>query len=43
MAQKVSLAGGFALIGSVYLIAFLSAVWPMTESQPAELTDVAAK
>jgi MFS family permease len=35
MAQKVSLAGGFALIGSVYLIAFLSAVWPVGESHAA--------
>ena len=29
VAQKVSLAGGFALIGSMYLLAFLSAVWPV--------------
>lgn len=29
MAQKVSLAGGFAIIGSVYVVAFLSAVWPV--------------
>jgi DHA3 family macrolide efflux protein-like MFS transporter len=35
MSQKVSLAGGFAMIGSVYLIAFLSAVWPVGESHAA--------
>ncbi len=29
VAQKVSLAGGFAIIGSVYLVAFVSAVWPV--------------
>ena len=29
VAQKVSLAGGFALIGSMYLLAFFSAVWPV--------------
>jgi len=29
VAQKVSLAGGFAIIGSVYVLAFISAVWPV--------------
>jgi MFS family permease len=33
MAQKVSLAGGFALIGSMYLIAFLSAAWPTARAE----------
>jgi MFS family permease len=28
VAQKISLAGGFAIIGGVYLVAFLSAIWP---------------
>ena len=32
MAQKVSLAGGFAIIGFVYVVAFLSAVWPVVLS-----------
>lgn len=36
MAQKVSLAAGFALIGSVYLIAFVSAMWPVREARTAE-------
>jgi len=35
VAQKVSLAGGFAIIGSVYLVAFLSAVWPVRSETPA--------
>ena len=35
MAQKVSLAGGFALIGSMYLIAFLTAAWPVSRSLPS--------
>src|SRR5215469_2828322 len=34
MAQKVSLAGGFALIGSIYMFAFISAAWPV-ETQTA--------
>src|SRR5579864_5219399 len=34
MAQKVSLAGGFALIGSMYVFAFISAAWPV-ETQTA--------
>jgi len=29
VAQKFSLAGGFAIIGSVYVFAFISAVWPV--------------
>jgi hypothetical protein len=29
MAQKVSLAGGFALIATMYVLAFISAAWPM--------------
>jgi len=29
VAQKVSLAGGFALIGSMYILAFISAAWPL--------------
>jgi MFS family permease len=29
VAQKISLAGGFAIIGSVYLVAFISAAWPI--------------
>jgi DHA3 family macrolide efflux protein-like MFS transporter len=36
MAQKVSLAGGFAIIGAVYLVAFLSAMWPVSAETPAE-------
>src|SRR5215468_6092696 len=35
MAQKVSLAGGFAIIGSVYLVAFVSAAWQV---EPVERT-----
>src|SRR5437588_3506167 len=35
VAQKVSLAGGFAIIGSVYLVAFFSAVWPIGSEAPA--------
>ena len=35
VAQKVSLAGGFAIIGSVYLVAFVSAVWPVRSETPA--------
>jgi DHA3 family macrolide efflux protein-like MFS transporter len=30
VAQKVSLAGGFAIIGSVYVVAFVSAMWPIS-------------
>jgi MFS family permease len=29
VAQKFSLAGGFAIIGSVYVFAFISVVWPV--------------
>src|ERR1700751_2877327 len=40
MAQKVSLAGGFALIGSMYIFAFVSAAWPVGVAQPvAEAAD----
>ena len=35
VAQKVSLAGGFAIIGSVYLVAFSSAAWPIGSEAPA--------
>jgi len=35
MAQRVSLAGGFAIIGAVYLIAFVSSAWPTESTQPA--------
>ena len=31
MAQKVSLAGGFALIGAMYALAFISAAWPVEQ------------
>ena len=37
VAQKVSLAGGFAIIGSMYLLAFISAAWPL----PAEANAMA--
>ena len=37
VAQKVSLAGGFALIGSMYVLAFISAAWPL----PAQANAVA--
>ena len=40
VAQKISLAGGFAIIGTVYVIAFLSAAWPVESAQPA-VPDVA--
>jgi hypothetical protein len=40
MAQKVSLAGGFAIIGFVYVVAFLSAAWPVESVEPVA-TDVA--
>jgi MFS family permease len=33
-AQKVSLAGGFAIIGFVYVVAFLSAAWPVGSVDP---------
>jgi hypothetical protein len=40
MAQKVSLAGGFALIGTMYILAFISAAWPMEIPGPvAEAAD----
>jgi len=39
IAQKVSLAGGFAVIGAVYLFAFISAAWPVESEAPA-LPDV---
>jgi hypothetical protein len=40
MAQKVSLAGGFALIGSMYVFAFISAAWPVDVASPvAEAAD----
>src|SRR5579862_1355363 len=40
MAQKISLAGGFALIGSMYVFAFISAAWPVDVAQPvAEAAD----
>lgn len=40
MAQRVSLAGGFALIGSMYIFAFISAAWPVEGAQPvAEAAD----
>jgi hypothetical protein len=35
MAQRVSLAGGFALIGSMYVLAFVSAAWPVSAEVPA--------
>jgi MFS family permease len=35
VAQKISLAGGFAIIGAVYVIAFLSSVWPVSAEVPA--------
>jgi MFS family permease len=35
VAQKISLAGGFAILGAVYLVAFLSAVWPVGSEAPA--------
>ena len=38
VAQKVSLAGGFAIIGSMYILAFISAAWPL----PAEANAVAS-
>jgi len=38
VAQKVSLAGGFALIGSMYVLAFISAAWPL----PAQASAVAS-
>jgi MFS family permease len=39
VAQKISLAGGFAIIGGVYLVAFLSAIWP-SGSGATVLTEV---
>jgi MFS family permease len=35
VAQRISLAGGFAIIGSVYVLAFVSAAWPVQITQPA--------
>src|SRR5262249_23400819 len=40
VAQKVSLAAGFAIIGSVYVLAFVSAAWPTSAAVPA-LSDLA--
>jgi hypothetical protein len=40
VAQKISLAGGFAIIGAVYLVAFISAAWPVESEVPA-VSDVA--
>ncbi|HST09178.1 MAG TPA: hypothetical protein VLL05_02280 [Terriglobales bacterium] len=38
--EKVSLAGGFAIIGFVYLVAFISAAWPVESAEPVA-TDLA--
>ena len=35
VAQKISLAGAFAILGVVYAVAFLSAVWPVGSEAPA--------
>jgi MFS family permease len=40
MAQKISLAGGFAIIGAMYLVAFLSAMWPASAEPSAGSTPV---
>jgi DHA3 family macrolide efflux protein-like MFS transporter len=40
VAQKISLAGGFAILGVVYLVAFVSAIWP-TDGAATVLTEVA--
>jgi MFS family permease len=42
VAQKVSLAGGFAIIGGVYLVAFLSAIWPWAGAATV-LTEIAER
>jgi MFS family permease len=42
VAQKISLAGGFAIIGGVYLVAFLSAIWPSGRGATV-LTEVTRK
>jgi MFS transporter, DHA3 family, macrolide efflux protein len=34
VAQHISLAGGFAIIGGVYILAFASAAWPVPAEQP---------
>jgi len=33
VAEHISLAGGFALIGGVYILAFISSAWPVTAEQ----------
>jgi hypothetical protein len=40
MAQKVSLPGAFAIIGAVYLVAFITAAWPL-ESPAQPVSDIA--
>jgi len=40
MAQKVSLPGAFAIIGAVYLVAFITAAWPL-ESPAQPVSNIA--
>jgi hypothetical protein len=35
VAQKIGLAAGFAIIGSIYVLAFVSAAWPNSVALPA--------
>ena len=34
VAQKIGLAAGFAIIGSIYVLAFVSAAWPNSVALP---------
>lgn len=43
VAHTRSLAAGFAIVGSIYLLACLAGSWPVKESEPAEESDSMAK
>jgi hypothetical protein len=34
VAHSRSLAGGFAIVGSIYLVAFVTGIWPATDKEP---------
>jgi MFS family permease len=39
VAERISLPGGFGLIGAMYLLAFISAAWPVSSLEPAKVAD----
>lgn len=43
VAHRRSLAAGFAIVGSIYLLASLAGSWPVKESEPAEESDSMAQ